>query len=168
MRGGASRAHDHARSLAVLVMARLKSRAGRVMAAYWPTMASGHAQDVARRRAQLGCAMGCASRSGVRPCAARYVGGGLHRAATVRRISGSDATAIFLPEKLLYTIEKSPPKKAPADISPGELITLKQWWDDELKTRCYVMASMSNEMQRRSIGLCVRRCYPHTWPDSYY
>ncbi|KZV57292.1 hypothetical protein F511_38703 [Dorcoceras hygrometricum] len=45
--------------------------------------------------------------------------------------------------------EKSPPKEAPADISPEELTTLKQWWDNELKTRCSVMASMSNEMQRR-------------------
>ncbi|KZV26440.1 hypothetical protein F511_36818 [Dorcoceras hygrometricum] len=41
-------------------------------------------------------------------------------------------------EKLLYTIEKIPPKEAPADICPEELIMLKQWWDDELKTRCYV------------------------------
>ncbi|KZV37535.1 hypothetical protein F511_31974 [Dorcoceras hygrometricum] len=56
---------------------------------------------------------------------------------------------VLASEKLLYTIEKSPPKEAPADISPEELVTLKQWWDDELKTRCYVMASMSNEMQRR-------------------
>ncbi|KZV48694.1 hypothetical protein F511_16893 [Dorcoceras hygrometricum] len=55
---------------------------------------------------------------------------------------------VFSSEKLLYTIEKSPPKEAPVDISPEELTTLQQWWDDELKTRCYVMASMSNEMQR--------------------
>ncbi|KZV24757.1 hypothetical protein F511_14696 [Dorcoceras hygrometricum] len=39
--------------------------------------------------------------------------------------------------------KKSPPKEAPTDISPEELVTLQQWWDDELKTRCYVMASMS-------------------------
>ncbi|KZV33271.1 hypothetical protein F511_41512 [Dorcoceras hygrometricum] len=35
-------------------------------------------------------------RGGVRPCAACYVGGGRRRAAAVRRISGSDATANFL------------------------------------------------------------------------
>ncbi|KZV23510.1 hypothetical protein F511_34271 [Dorcoceras hygrometricum] len=58
---------------------------------------------------------------------------------------------VLASEKLLYTIEKSPPKEAPADISSEELTTLKQWWDDELKTRCYVMASMSNEMQRRFV-----------------
>ncbi|KZT75351.1 hypothetical protein F511_47622 [Dorcoceras hygrometricum] len=56
---------------------------------------------------------------------------------------------VLASEKLLYTIEKCPPKEAPADISPEELVTLKQWWDDEVKARCYVMASMSNEMQRR-------------------
>ncbi|KZV58149.1 hypothetical protein F511_02742 [Dorcoceras hygrometricum] len=52
-------------------------------------------------------------------------------------------------EKLLYTLEKSPPKEAPADvISHEELKKLNKWWDDELKARCYMMASMSNEMQR--------------------
>ncbi|KZV13933.1 hypothetical protein F511_44769 [Dorcoceras hygrometricum] len=56
---------------------------------------------------------------------------------------------VLASEKLLYTIEKCPPKEAPADISPEELVTLKQWWDDEVKAQCYVMASMSNEMQRR-------------------
>ncbi|KZT76549.1 hypothetical protein F511_46427 [Dorcoceras hygrometricum] len=61
-------------------MARFNFHAGRVMAACWPDVANGHAQDVAQRRAQLGCAMGCASRM-----AARYVGGGRRRAAAVRR-----------------------------------------------------------------------------------
>ncbi|KZV16725.1 hypothetical protein F511_25871 [Dorcoceras hygrometricum] len=58
---------------------------------------------------------------------------------------------VLASEKLLYTIEKCPPKEAPADISPEELVTLKQWWDDEVKARFYVMASMSNEMQRRFV-----------------
>ncbi|KZV19224.1 hypothetical protein F511_30528 [Dorcoceras hygrometricum] len=56
---------------------------------------------------------------------------------------------VLASEKLLYAIEKTAPKFAPADISPEELVTLKQWWDDEVKARCYVTASMSNEMQRR-------------------
>ncbi|KZV58030.1 hypothetical protein F511_20434 [Dorcoceras hygrometricum] len=34
---------------------------------------------------------------------------------------------VLASEKLLYTIEKSPPKEAPADISPEELVTLQQW-----------------------------------------
>ncbi|KZV37062.1 hypothetical protein F511_05302 [Dorcoceras hygrometricum] len=50
---------------------------------------------------------------------------------------------VLASEKLLYTIEKSPPEETPANISPEELITLNQWRDDEVKTRCYVMASMS-------------------------
>ncbi|KZV49484.1 hypothetical protein F511_13783 [Dorcoceras hygrometricum] len=33
---------------------------------------------------------------------------------------------VLASEKLLYTIEKCPPKEAPADISPEELVTLKQ------------------------------------------
>ncbi|KZV43615.1 hypothetical protein F511_00166 [Dorcoceras hygrometricum] len=53
---------------------------------------------------------------------------------------------VLASEKLLYTLEKSPPKEAPVEISPEELTKLNKWWDDELKTRCYVMASMSNEM----------------------
>ncbi|KZV16795.1 hypothetical protein F511_11721 [Dorcoceras hygrometricum] len=48
---------------------------------------------------------------------------------------------VLASEKLLHTIEKSPPKEAPADISPEELVTLQQWWDDELKTRCYLQAT---------------------------
>ncbi|KZT75462.1 hypothetical protein F511_47513 [Dorcoceras hygrometricum] len=56
---------------------------------------------------------------------------------------------VLASEKLLYAIEKTAPRFASADISPEELVTLKQWWDDEVKARCYVMASMSNEMQRR-------------------
>ncbi|KZV58572.1 hypothetical protein F511_11906 [Dorcoceras hygrometricum] len=42
---------------------------------------------------------------------------------------------VLASEKLLYTIEKSPPKEAPAYISPEELVTLKQWWDDCWSTR---------------------------------
>ncbi|KZV07044.1 hypothetical protein F511_45474 [Dorcoceras hygrometricum] len=41
---------------------------------------------------------------------------------------------VLASEKLLYTLEKSPPKEAPADISPEELTKLNKWWDDELKT----------------------------------
>ncbi|KZV54093.1 hypothetical protein F511_36031 [Dorcoceras hygrometricum] len=56
---------------------------------------------------------------------------------------------VLASEKLLYTLEKIPPKEALADASPEELEKLDKWWDDELKTRCYVIASMSNEMQWR-------------------
>ncbi|KZV57432.1 hypothetical protein F511_35912 [Dorcoceras hygrometricum] len=56
---------------------------------------------------------------------------------------------VLASEKLLYTLVKSPPNEAPADVSPEELTTLNKWWDDEIKTRCHMMASMSNEMQRR-------------------
>ncbi|KZV15937.1 hypothetical protein F511_08728 [Dorcoceras hygrometricum] len=44
---------------------------------------------------------------------------------------------VLASKKLLYAIEKTAPKFAPADISPEELVTLKQWWDDELHSRCH-------------------------------
>ncbi|KZV15933.1 protein NSP-INTERACTING KINASE 3-like [Dorcoceras hygrometricum] len=53
-----------------------------------PAMASGHAQTVARLRAQHGCAMGCASHSSVRPCAARYLRGGRRPASLRQRCDG--------------------------------------------------------------------------------
>ncbi|KZV36340.1 hypothetical protein F511_27216 [Dorcoceras hygrometricum] len=56
---------------------------------------------------------------------------------------------ILASEKLLYTLEKSPPKESPANVSPEELAKLDKWWDDELKARCYMIASMSNEMRVR-------------------
>ncbi|KZV34093.1 hypothetical protein F511_05775 [Dorcoceras hygrometricum] len=70
---------------------------------------------------------------------------------------------VLASEKLLYTIEKCPPEETPADISPEELITPKQWRDDEVKARCYVMASMSNEIQRRfektKTGFLLMNCH---------
>ncbi|KZV29095.1 hypothetical protein F511_06590 [Dorcoceras hygrometricum] len=45
---------------------------------------------------------------------------------------------VLASEKLLYMLEKTPPKEAPADASPEELAKLDKWWDDELKARCYV------------------------------
>ncbi|KZV39406.1 hypothetical protein F511_41017 [Dorcoceras hygrometricum] len=61
---------------------------------------------------------------------------------------------VLASEKLLYTIEKCPPEETPADISPEELITLNQWRDDEVKARCYVMASMSkSQFNRRTFSV---------------
>ncbi|KZV44934.1 hypothetical protein F511_15430 [Dorcoceras hygrometricum] len=35
---------------------------------------------------------------------------------------------VLASEKLLYTLEKTPPKEAPADASPEELAKLDKWW----------------------------------------
>ncbi|KZV36787.1 hypothetical protein F511_12283 [Dorcoceras hygrometricum] len=61
---------------------------------------------------------------------------------------------VLASEKLLYTIEKCPPKEAPADISHEELVMLKQWWDDEVKARCYcwVAAADPDHASRRGNG----------------
>ncbi|KZT76643.1 hypothetical protein F511_46334 [Dorcoceras hygrometricum] len=40
---------------------------------------------------------------------------------------------VLASEKLLYTLEKSPPKEAPADISPEERTKLNQWWMTSLR-----------------------------------
>ncbi|KZV24554.1 guanosine nucleotide diphosphate dissociation inhibitor 2-like [Dorcoceras hygrometricum] len=47
---------------------------------------------------------------------------------------------------LLYTLEKIPPSSG---VSTEELMKLETWLDHELKERCYMLASMSNELQRR-------------------
>ncbi|KZV34462.1 guanosine nucleotide diphosphate dissociation inhibitor 2-like [Dorcoceras hygrometricum] len=39
-------------------------------------------------------------------------------------------------------------QEAPADVSPEELTRLEKWWDHDLKAKCYMLASMSNELQR--------------------
>ncbi|KZV57200.1 hypothetical protein F511_40835 [Dorcoceras hygrometricum] len=56
---------------------------------------------------------------------------------------------MFSSEKLLYTLEKSPPKEALVNASPEELSKLDKLWEDELKVHCYMMGLMYNEMQQR-------------------
>ncbi|XP_073121893.1 uncharacterized protein [Henckelia pumila] len=51
--------------------------------------------------------------------------------------------------KLTYVLTKAPPKEVAKDISPDELKKLETWWDHDLKAKCYMLASMSNELQRR-------------------
>ncbi|KZV32688.1 hypothetical protein F511_26701 [Dorcoceras hygrometricum] len=88
-------------------------------------------------------------------CAAR-AGSGSAAAPTVQQVHwlklsrlASKPQYVLASEKLLYTLEKSPPKEAPTNANPEELEKLEKWWDDELKARCYLIASMSNELQRR-------------------
>ncbi|KZV43606.1 hypothetical protein F511_16498 [Dorcoceras hygrometricum] len=61
---------------------------------------------------------------GMRPCVARYVGGGRRRATAVRRISGSDATAIFL----LCFVRACPGQ--PMKFS-GQYSILGRFWSDQ-------------------------------------
>ncbi|KAG6506400.1 uncharacterized protein LOC121979488 [Zingiber officinale] len=51
-------------------------------------------------------------------------------------------------ERIAYTLDKTPPKEAPVNATPDELEKLEKWSDRNLQARCYMLASMSNEMQR--------------------
>lgn len=56
---------------------------------------------------------------------------------------------VLASEKLLYTLDKKPPAEAPSGSTAEEIKSLEKWWDNDLSTRCYMMASMSSELQRR-------------------
>ncbi|XP_073131803.1 uncharacterized protein [Henckelia pumila] len=52
-------------------------------------------------------------------------------------------------ERIAYVLEKKPPKEAAPNISETELAKLEKWWDHDLQAKSYILASMSNELQRR-------------------
>ncbi|XP_042396440.1 uncharacterized protein LOC121986540 [Zingiber officinale] len=56
---------------------------------------------------------------------------------------------VLASEKIAYTLDKTPPKEAPINATHDELEKLKKWSDHNLQARCYMLASMSNELQRR-------------------
>ncbi|XP_042452596.1 uncharacterized protein LOC122037204 [Zingiber officinale] len=45
--------------------------------------------------------------------------------------------------------EDAPPKEAPVNATADKLEKLEKWPDHNLQARCYILASMSNELQRR-------------------
>ncbi|XP_073030728.1 uncharacterized protein [Primulina eburnea] len=52
-------------------------------------------------------------------------------------------------EKIAHVLDKKPPREAPLDVSETELAKLEKWWDHDLQAKSYMLASMSNELQRR-------------------
>ncbi|XP_075483697.1 uncharacterized protein LOC142523852 [Primulina tabacum] len=52
-------------------------------------------------------------------------------------------------ERIAYVFDKKPPKEAAPDISRTELAKLEKHWDHDLQAKNYMLASMSNELQRR-------------------
>ncbi|XP_073049505.1 uncharacterized protein [Primulina eburnea] len=52
-------------------------------------------------------------------------------------------------ERIAYVLDKKPPKEADPDISRTELAKLEKHWDHDLQAKSYMLASMSNELQRR-------------------
>ncbi|XP_075475240.1 uncharacterized protein LOC142505983 [Primulina tabacum] len=52
-------------------------------------------------------------------------------------------------EKILYVFDNKPPKEAHSNVSETELAKVEKWWDHDLQAKSYMLASMSNELQRR-------------------
>ncbi|XP_073300520.1 uncharacterized protein [Primulina huaijiensis] len=52
-------------------------------------------------------------------------------------------------EKIAYVLTKAPPKSAKQNATTEELAKLDKWWDHDLQAKSYMLASMSNELQRR-------------------
>ncbi|KAG6510489.1 hypothetical protein ZIOFF_028513 [Zingiber officinale] len=55
---------------------------------------------------------------------------------------------VLASEKIAYTLDKAPPKEAAVNATPDELEKLEKWSDHYLQARCYMLALMSNELQR--------------------
>ncbi|XP_075507488.1 uncharacterized protein LOC142544313 [Primulina tabacum] len=49
-------------------------------------------------------------------------------------------------KRIAYVLDKKPPREAPSNISETELAKLEKWWDHDLQTKSYMLASMSNEL----------------------
>lgn len=52
-------------------------------------------------------------------------------------------------EKLTYVLEHSPPAGVNDDATEEEKIALQKWRDDDYKTKYYMIASMSDELQKQ-------------------
>ncbi|XP_073014532.1 uncharacterized protein [Primulina eburnea] len=52
-------------------------------------------------------------------------------------------------ERIAYVLDKKPLMEAAPDISRTELAKLEKHWDHDLQAKSYMLASMSNEFQRR-------------------
>ncbi|KAG6524470.1 hypothetical protein ZIOFF_014379 [Zingiber officinale] len=50
---------------------------------------------------------------------------------------------------IVYTLDKAPPKEAPVNDTPDELAKLEKLSNHNLQARCYMLASMLTELQRR-------------------
>ncbi|KAG6476852.1 hypothetical protein ZIOFF_066100 [Zingiber officinale] len=72
-------------------------------------------------------------------------------------------------EKIAYTLDKAPPKEVPVNATPDELEKLEKWSDHNLQARCYMLASMSKELQRwfeetmdaKDIHIHIQSCMVH-------
>ncbi|XP_075481161.1 uncharacterized protein LOC142521872 [Primulina tabacum] len=52
-------------------------------------------------------------------------------------------------KKILNALDKNLPKETPSDVNETELAKLEKSWDYDFQAKNYILASMSNELQRR-------------------
>ena len=52
-------------------------------------------------------------------------------------------------ERLAYVLEALDPQEPTADSSEEEVVLYQTWKDDSVKVQCYMLGSMSNELQRQ-------------------
>ncbi|XP_075479345.1 uncharacterized protein LOC142520227 [Primulina tabacum] len=52
-------------------------------------------------------------------------------------------------EKIAYVLNTKPPKKSSPKFSQNKLAKLEKWLDHDLQAKSYMLASMSDELQRR-------------------
>ncbi|XP_073037998.1 uncharacterized protein [Primulina eburnea] len=52
-------------------------------------------------------------------------------------------------ERIVYVLDKKPPKEALSNVSEIELAKLEKWYDHDLQAKSYMLSSMSNELQKR-------------------
>ena len=64
-------------------------------------------------------------------------------------------------EKITYVLEDNIPLEPPADASDVEKHAYKKWLDDFILAKCYMLASMTNELQRQHEKLEARDILTH-------
>ena len=52
-------------------------------------------------------------------------------------------------EKIGYILETPVPNPLPEGATEPQQTTFRKWEEDDMQTRCYMLASMNNELQRQ-------------------
>ena len=52
-------------------------------------------------------------------------------------------------EKISYVLDTPKPNEIPEGASEAKRVTYQKWQDDDLSAKSYILASMSNELQRQ-------------------
>ncbi|XP_075483621.1 uncharacterized protein LOC142523774 [Primulina tabacum] len=58
-----------------------------------------------------------------------------------------NSTIVLNSEKIIYVLDKKPPKEAASDVSEAKLAKFEKWWGYDLQAKIYMLVSMSIELQ---------------------